>query len=157
MEYLSKYGLLPINRQQPSPLLYSIDIWPARNSRLTPRELKIARCASVLAWSYLAGRSPEQLVLELFAQHQRFTVCFPYRRTSNWNFYFSKIHKVFCKQQISASKASKCGKMTREVSFLKDISILFDFQCEYFFIPFRIYQNIWNEVQRVFSMFSELA
>ena len=25
-------------RQQPSPLLYSIDIWPARNSRLTQRE-----------------------------------------------------------------------------------------------------------------------
>ena len=43
-------------RQQPSPLMYSIDIWPARNSRLTQRETNhyIARCASVLAWSYLA-------------------------------------------------------------------------------------------------------
>ena len=31
-------------------------------------------CESV----YLAGRSPEQLVIELFAQHQRFAVCCPY-------------------------------------------------------------------------------
>ena len=63
-------------RQQPSPLPYSIGIWPARNSRLTQRETNhcIARCASVLAWSYLAGRSPEQLVLDLFAQHQRFAL-----------------------------------------------------------------------------------
>ena len=37
----------------------------------------IARCASVLARSYLAGRSPEQLVIDLFAQHQRFAVCCP--------------------------------------------------------------------------------
>ena len=67
------------NRQQPSPLLYSIDIWPARNSRLTQGETNhyITRCASVLAWSYLAGRSPEQLVIDLFAQHQRFDVCCP--------------------------------------------------------------------------------
>ena len=38
------------NRQQPSPLLYSIDIRPARNSRLRQRETNhyIARCASVL-------------------------------------------------------------------------------------------------------------
>ena len=46
------------NRQQPSPLLYSLDIWPARNSKLTQRETNpyITRCASasVLAWSYLA-------------------------------------------------------------------------------------------------------
>ena len=28
------------NRQQPSPLLYSIDIWPARNSRLTQHSVK---------------------------------------------------------------------------------------------------------------------
>ena len=34
------------NRQQPLPLLYSIDNWPARNSRLTQRESNhyIARC-----------------------------------------------------------------------------------------------------------------
>ena len=28
------------------------------------------------AWYYLAGRSPEQLVIDLFAQHQRVAVCF---------------------------------------------------------------------------------
>ena len=52
-------------RQQPSQLLYSIDIWPARNSRLTQRETNyyITRCASELAWLYLAGRSPGQLVI----------------------------------------------------------------------------------------------
>ena len=33
------FGTFPVaNRQQPSPLLYSIDIWPARNFRLTQRE-----------------------------------------------------------------------------------------------------------------------
>ena len=55
-----------------------IEIWPARNSRLTQRETNyyIARCASVFAWSYLAGRLPEQLVIDLFALHQRFAVCF---------------------------------------------------------------------------------
>ena len=39
------------NRQQPSPLLYSIEIWPARNSRLTQRETNhyITRCANELA------------------------------------------------------------------------------------------------------------
>ena len=59
--------------QQTSQLLYSIDIRPARNSRLTQRETNhyIARCASVLAWCYLAGRLPAQLVVDLFAQHQR--------------------------------------------------------------------------------------
>ena len=38
------------NRQQ--SLLYSIDIWPARSSRLTHRETNqyITRCASDLAW-----------------------------------------------------------------------------------------------------------
>ena len=30
----------------------------------------------MLAWYYLAGRSPEQLVIDLFAQHQRVAVCF---------------------------------------------------------------------------------
>ena len=67
------------NRQEPSPLLYSIDIWPTRNSRLTQRETNhyVAHCASVLAWSYLAGRSPKHSVKDLFAQHQRFTVCCP--------------------------------------------------------------------------------
>ena len=55
------------NRQQPSPLLYSIDIWPARNSRLTQRETNhyITCCTSELAWPYLADSSPEQLVLDL--------------------------------------------------------------------------------------------
>ena len=64
-------------RQQPSPLLYSIDILPARNSRLTQRETNhyITRCASELAWPYLAESSPGQLVIDLFAQHQRFAVC----------------------------------------------------------------------------------
>ena len=64
-------------RQQPSPLLYSIDIWPALNSRLTQRETNhyITRCASELAWPYLAGSSPGQLYIDLFAQHQRFAVC----------------------------------------------------------------------------------
>ena len=67
-------------RQQPSPLLYSIDIWPARNSRLTQRETNhyITQCASELPWPYLAGSSPGQLVMDLFGQHQR---C-PYSRES---------------------------------------------------------------------------
>ena len=44
---------LNTQRQQTPPLLYSIDIWPARNSRLKQPEtnLYIARCASVLAWT----------------------------------------------------------------------------------------------------------
>ena len=52
---------------------------PASRSRLTQRETNnyVARCASVLAWSYLAARSPEQLVIDLFEQHQRFAVCCP--------------------------------------------------------------------------------
>ena len=68
---------LILYRQQPSVLLFSIDIWPARNSRLTQREMNhyTTCCASVLAWSCLAGGSPEQLVVDLFAQHQRFAVC----------------------------------------------------------------------------------
>ena len=33
-----KMRLLESYKQQPSPLLYSIDIWPARNSSLTQRE-----------------------------------------------------------------------------------------------------------------------
>ena len=72
MLYFSKFSYQSLNRQQPSPLLYSIDIWPARNSWLTQRETNhyITRCASVLAWSCLAGRSPEQLVIDLFAQDQ---------------------------------------------------------------------------------------
>ena len=62
--------------QQPSPLMYSIDNWPVRISRLTQRETNhyIARCASVLACSCLAGRSPEQLVIYLLAQYLRFAV-----------------------------------------------------------------------------------
>ena len=62
------FNLLLLYRQQPSPLLYSIDIWPARNSRLTQRETNhyITRCASELAWPYLAGSLPGQLVIDLF-------------------------------------------------------------------------------------------
>ena len=69
--------LIAVNRQQPSPLLYSIGIWPARNSRLTQRETNhyITRCASELAWLYLAGSSPGQLIIELFSQHQRLSAC----------------------------------------------------------------------------------
>ena len=55
-------------RQQSSPSFDSIDIWPASNSRLTPREMTsnyVARWASVLAWS-------AQLIIFIFAQHQRF-------------------------------------------------------------------------------------
>ena len=37
---LSLFSFLLDYRQQPSPLLYNIDIWPARNSRLTQRETK---------------------------------------------------------------------------------------------------------------------
>ena len=61
-------------RQQPSPWLYTIDIWPARNSRLVQRETNhyINRWASVLAWSYLAECWPTQLVVDLLAQHHRF-------------------------------------------------------------------------------------
>ena len=57
-----------IYRRQPSPLLYGIEIWPARNSRLTQREANhyIARCASVLAWCCLVGRLTDQLVIDLF-------------------------------------------------------------------------------------------
>ena len=75
---IEELGLIfRVYRQQPSPLLYSIDIWPARNSRLTQRETNhyITRCANELAWPYLAGRSPGQLVIDLFARHQRFAVC----------------------------------------------------------------------------------
>ena len=58
-------------------MLYSIDILPARNSWLTQQETNhyITRCASELAWPYLARRSPGQLVIDLFAQPQRFAVC----------------------------------------------------------------------------------
>ena len=38
----------------------------------------VSHCASVFAWSYLAGNWPEQLVIELFAQYQQFVVCCPY-------------------------------------------------------------------------------
>ena len=46
---------------------WHIQIWSARNSRLTQRETihYIARCASELAWPYLSGRSPGQLVIDL--------------------------------------------------------------------------------------------
>ena len=55
-------------RQQLSLLLYSIDIWPARNSRLTQRETNhyITNCASNLAWPYLAGSSPGLLVAHIY-------------------------------------------------------------------------------------------
>ena len=59
------------DRHQPSSsiyTLYSIGIWHARYSRLTHRQTLttyIVRCASVLAWSYVAGHLPEQLVIDL--------------------------------------------------------------------------------------------
>ena len=37
-QLIKKSTYLQANRQQPAPLLYSIDIWPARISRLTQRE-----------------------------------------------------------------------------------------------------------------------
>ena len=66
-------------RQQPSTLLYSIEIWPTRNSRLIQRESNhfIARCTSMLAWCYLARCLPGNLLKDLFAQYQRFAVCCP--------------------------------------------------------------------------------
>ena len=75
-----------------SPLLYSIDIWPARNSRLTQRETNhyIARRASELAWPYLAG----QLVIDLFAQQQRFAVCCQFSKfINNSSYQFHKAQK----------------------------------------------------------------
>ena len=47
-------------------MLYSINFWHARNSRLTQRETNhyITCCASKLAWPYLAGSSPGQLVID---------------------------------------------------------------------------------------------
>ena len=85
------------NRQQPSPLLYSIDIWPARNSRLTQRETNhyLTRCANVLAWSYLAGRLPEQLVTYLLALHQQFAVCCPCNMHRGKGFEVSKLELKF--------------------------------------------------------------
>ena len=64
-----------VYRQQPPPLLYSINIWPALNARLTQHETNhyIARCASLLAWSYLAERSPEQLFIDLFSLYCPYT------------------------------------------------------------------------------------
>ena len=43
-------------------------IQPACNSRQTQREMNhhLAQCASFLAWCYLAGRSPTQLIIDLF-------------------------------------------------------------------------------------------
>ena len=46
-------------RQKPSPFLYSIDIWPARKSRLTQRERNHSQeCARLFAWSCLAESCP---------------------------------------------------------------------------------------------------
>ena len=95
-QILKIYGRCRSNRQQPSPLLYSIDIWPARNSRLTQRETNpyIIRCTRELAWPYLAGSSPGQLVIDLFAQHQRLAVCFQY--PDRWLFRQTFCSDSFC-------------------------------------------------------------
>ena len=58
----AKVSLIDNNRYR-CCTLYSIDICPARISRLTQRE---------------TNHYTEQLVTDLFAQHQRFAVCFPY-------------------------------------------------------------------------------
>ena len=97
-------------RQQPSPLLYSIDIWPAGNSRLAQRETNhyIARCASVIAWSYLARSSPEQLVIDLFAQHQRFAVCCPYS-INIWSTRYLRVQQIpIYKTQCAQYQACSC-------------------------------------------------
>ena len=66
------------HRQQTSPLLYCIEIWPVRNSRRIQRETNhyIARCESVLAlaWSYFPGRWPDQLMIDLQEKHQQLAV-----------------------------------------------------------------------------------
>ena len=74
--------LAALNRQQLTPLLYSFDIWPARNSSLMQRETNhyLASWASVLgllAWFHIAGSLPKQLVVDLFVQHQQFAECCP--------------------------------------------------------------------------------
>ena len=99
------FRLDDVYRQQPSFLLYSIDIWPALNSRITQCETNyyIARCASVSAWCYHAGGSPEQLFIEIFAQHQQFDArCELEQRqfqtdSINWKIIpFSLIAAFFC-------------------------------------------------------------
>ena len=78
--FIDRDAIVAVYRQQ--PLLYSIEIWAARNSRLTQSETNryITRCSSELAWPYLAGSSPGQLVIDIFAQHQRFAVCCQYAK-----------------------------------------------------------------------------
>ena len=76
----------PDNRQQQSPLLCSIAIWPARNSRLTQREknhymfvMKLPPFFQQACFSQKRIRSyiVLPLVIDLFAQQQRFAVCCP--------------------------------------------------------------------------------
>ena len=66
-------------RQQPSPLLNSIEIRADLNSRKTEPETNyyIALCASMFACSCCAGILPKQLLTDLFMQHQGFVVCCP--------------------------------------------------------------------------------
>ena len=74
------------NKQQLSPLLNSVDILPARNSRLTKRETNphLAHCPCLLAWSYHAGRrrspskrSHEQIALRAFYFIINLALCCP--------------------------------------------------------------------------------
>ena len=46
----------------------------------------------MLAWSYLTGRLPKQLVIDLFAQYQQFAACCPY------GVIFSKMRKKIGKE-----------------------------------------------------------
>ena len=110
--------LLHDYRQQPSPLLYSIDIWAARNSRLTQRETNhyISRCASELAWPYLAGSSPGQLVIDLFAQHQRFAVCCQLAFSTVYNIPF--YHPAFHLMRKTLKKANSLMESKKSVLML---------------------------------------
>ena len=113
-------SLKSCNRQQPSPLLYSIDIWPARNSRLTQREPNhyITRCPSELAWPYLAGSSPGQLVIDLFAQHQRFIVCC--QLTLKNHLFALKLTKTICWPIFALMQSSLKERLNK---FIFDLAV----------------------------------
>ena len=117
--HLKMYYNNSLNRQQPLTLLYSIEIWPARNSRLTQRETNhyITRCASVFAWSYLAGRSPKQLVIDLCCTAS--AICC---MLSIWNSHFDirkKDKKKVCKNEELKTFQIKVDHLDRKGSFSK--------------------------------------
>ena len=56
----------------------------------------IARCASMLAWCYVAGHRTAQLVIDLFVKHQRFTVCCPFFDLLNSNYHTVAFGKAVC-------------------------------------------------------------